>query len=215
MDQLELLKKQWQNQEQELPKLSYNDIYKMILKKSSSIVKWIFLISIGEILFWTFLAFLIPESSKELNNTMGLKTTLLIANIINYSVFAVFIYLFYKNFLAIKVTDTIKELMRNILKTRATVKYFVIYNVGSAILLFIGINLIYYSRKEQLYDLMVENYKGYGAIPADSFTSIFFISQLVGGIVFIGILLVFYRIVYGILLRKLKKNYNELEKIEM
>jgi hypothetical protein len=43
MDQLELLKKQWQSREQELPKLTYNDIYSMLLKKSSSIVKWIFL----------------------------------------------------------------------------------------------------------------------------------------------------------------------------
>jgi hypothetical protein len=44
MDQLDKLKKEWQNREQELPKLSYNSIYNMLLKKSSSIVKWIFII---------------------------------------------------------------------------------------------------------------------------------------------------------------------------
>ena len=32
MDELEILKKQWQNQEQALPHLSYKDIYKMLLK---------------------------------------------------------------------------------------------------------------------------------------------------------------------------------------
>ena len=30
MDELELLKKDWQKQEETLPKLSYDDIYKMI-----------------------------------------------------------------------------------------------------------------------------------------------------------------------------------------
>jgi len=33
MDELELLKKDWQTEKKEFPKLSYNDIYKMILKK--------------------------------------------------------------------------------------------------------------------------------------------------------------------------------------
>ena len=53
MDDLDLLKQKWQSVEQELPKLSYTDIHQMLLKKSSSIVKWIFLISIAELLFWT------------------------------------------------------------------------------------------------------------------------------------------------------------------
>ena len=34
MDELDILKKDWQKQEDKLPKLSYNEIYKMILKKS-------------------------------------------------------------------------------------------------------------------------------------------------------------------------------------
>jgi hypothetical protein len=215
MDELELLKKQWQTREQEFPKLSYKEIYKMLLKKSSSIVKWIFLISIGEIILWTLLAFVVPESSREINNGIGLKTTFLVINIINYVVFAVFIFLFYKNYLSIKVTDSIKGLMETILRTRRTVKYFVIYNVGASVLLLIGINLFYYTKKDQLYQLMIENYEGYSAIPPESFTSIFFISQLIGGVIMIGLLLLFYRVVYGILLRRLQKNYKELEEIEV
>ena len=41
LDELELLKKDWQKREANLPKLSYEEIYPMIKKKSSSIVKWI------------------------------------------------------------------------------------------------------------------------------------------------------------------------------
>lgn len=215
MDNLELLKQTWQNREQELPKLSYQDIYQMLLKKSSSIVKWIFFISIGELIFWTVLAFFVPESSKEINNSIGLKDTFIIINIIHYTIFAVFIYLFYKNYRSIRVTDTIKKLMKSILSTRRTVKYFVIYNVGASILLLIGVNIYYYTKKEQLYELMVENFEGYGAIPQESFTSVFFISQLIFGVVLVGLILLFYRIIYGILLKRLKRNYNELRKIEI
>lgn len=215
MDNLELLKEQWQNREQELPKLSYQDIYQMLLKKSSSMVKWIFLISIGELLFWTILAFFVPESSREFNNSMGLKSAFLIINIIHYCIFALFIYLFYINYRSIKVTDTVKELMRSILNTRKTVKYFVIYNVAAAVLVLIGVNFFYYTKKEELYNLMVESYEGYGAIPQESFTSIFFLSQFIFGLLLIGLILVFYRIIYGILLKRLKQNYNELRKIEI
>jgi hypothetical protein len=215
MDNLELLKQTWQNREQDLPQLSYQDIYQMLLKKSSSIVKWIFFISIGELIFWTVLAFFVPESSKEINNSIGLKDTFIIVNIIHYAIFAVFIFLFYKNYRSIQVTDTVKRLMKSILSTRRTVKYFVIYNVGASILLLIGVNIYYYTKREQLYELMVENFEGYSAIPQESFTSVFFISQLIFGVVLVGLIILFYRIIYGILLKRLKHNYNELRKIEI
>jgi len=38
LDELELLKKDWQKREVDLPKLSYEQIYPMTKKKSSSIV---------------------------------------------------------------------------------------------------------------------------------------------------------------------------------
>jgi hypothetical protein len=214
MDDLDLLKQQWQSLEQELPKLSYRDIHQILLKKSSSIVKWIFLISIAELLFWTVLAFFVPESSKTINESMGLKTVFIVVNVLHYAIFTVFIYLFYKNYRSIKVTDTIKDLMGSILNTRKTVKNFVIYNVSASILLLIGVNLFYYTKKDQLYTLMVENYEGYGAIPKESFTSVFFISQVIFGILLVGLILLFYRIIYGILLKRLKHNYTELGKME-
>ena len=55
MDDLDLLKKDWKKQEKNLPHLSYDEIYKMIWKRSSSIVKWIFIISIVEFLLGAFL----------------------------------------------------------------------------------------------------------------------------------------------------------------
>lgn len=214
MDNLDLLKQQWQSVEQELPKLSYTDIHKMLLKKSSSIVKWIFLISIAELLFWTILAFFVPETSKAINETMGLKTAFIVINILHYAIFTIFIYLFYKNYRSIKVTDTIKDLMGSILNTRKTVTNFVIYNVSASILVLIGVNLVYYTKKDQLFTFILDNYEGYGALPKESFTTWFFISQITFGVLLVGLILLFYRIIYGILLKRLKHNYIELGKME-
>ena len=62
MDELELLKKDWEKDNKDYPKLSYNDIYKMILKKSSSIVKWIFIISILEFVLWSVISFALKDA---------------------------------------------------------------------------------------------------------------------------------------------------------
>lgn len=214
MDELELLKKQWQNQEQELPHLSFNDIYKMLLKKSSSIVKWIFYISIAEILFWTLLAFLVPESSTKFTDDIGLHNVLIGINILNYTIFAVFIFLFYRNYRKISTTDSIKELMKNILQARKTVKYFVIYNVTASILIIIGVNIYYYLNQNIVFKYMSEDY-GITNISQEQFMNMFFLIQVLFGLLMIAFVLVFYRLVYGILMKRLHRNYKELEKIEV
>ena len=126
MDELDKLKKEWQTREQELPKVSYNSIYKMLLKKSSSIVKWIFIISVIELLFWISLYFVIPEDNMKMMNEMGIGDIMFYSNIVHFIVFGIFIGLFYKNYQSIQVTDNTKMLMQNILNTRKTVRYFVL-----------------------------------------------------------------------------------------
>ena len=215
MDELELLKSKWQEGNQELPKLSYNDIYKMRHNKSASIVKWIFIISVCELVFWIVLGFLSPESNKELLVQIGLQNTLTILYGIHYVVIAVFLVLFYLNQKNIKTTDTVKNLMHSIIKTRKTVSYFVIYNVVSTALILVYINLYFFTKKSELYNILIKDNDAYQGVPIETFTSVFFITQFIVGILLIGFVLLFYRIVYGILLRKLKHNYGELEKIEL
>ncbi len=210
MDQLDKLKKEWQSREQELPKVSFNDIYKMLLKKSSSIVKWIFVISIAELLFWIGLHFLIPKENIELMSNMGVGDIMFYSNFIHYTIFAIFIYYFYRNYRSIQVTDNTKMLMRNILKTRKTVKYFVYYNVGMAILASIVVDVYFYSNSNRLYEAMDFASKG---VPQDNFANVFILSQIIVGVVIIGLLMVFYWLIYGILLKRLNSNYKELKKM--
>jgi len=211
MDEFELLKKQWQSAEHEFPKLSYNDIYQMLLRKSSSIVKWIFFISIAELIFWTTIMFLIPDSYKEITTEMGIGGLMFYTNILHYCIFAGFIFFFYKNYRSIQVTDSTKELMHNILKTRKTVRYFVYYNIGMFILSSIVVSTIYYVHSNQLYEVMGFASKG---VPRENFATIFIITQIAVGVVFLGLLMLFYWLIYGILLKRLKNNYKELKKIE-
>ena len=211
MDQLDKLKKEWQSREQELPKVSYYNIYKMLLKKSSSIVKWIFIISVIELLFWISLYFVIPEDNIEVINEMGIGDIMFYSNIVHFIIFGIFIFIFYKNYQSIQVTDNTKMLMQNILNTRKTVRYFVYYNLGMFVLVSIVIDSYFYSRSHQLYEIMDFANKG---IPEEGFATAFIISQIIMGVVVIGLLLVFYWLVYGILLKRLNRNYKELKKMD-
>lgn len=213
MDQLELLKQNWKQREQEHPKLSYNQIYNMLFKRSTSIVKWIFIISLLELAFWVGLYFVSPKSSFEIIEKLGMQPFMIGFNIVHYVVVIVFIIFFYKNYIAIKVTDNTRSLMDSIIKTRRTVKYFVWYNVSAFALTLIIINYFYYTRSEVLLEALEETY---GTVPTGpEFLTYFFIGQLVIGIILILLLILFYRIVYGILLKKLYNNYRELKKIEV
>ncbi len=212
MDILETLKKQWQTKEQELPSLSYSDIYAMMLKKSSSVVKWILLISIAELLFWIVLLFILPDSNKQMMQDMGIAKIVTYSNYIHFAIVGVFIYMFYKNYKKIQVTDSTKSLMRNILRVRKTVRYFVYYNIGMFILSSVIMNAFFYSQSDKLYDVMGFASKG---VPQEGFATFFISIQIVVGILVVGLLVLFYWLIYGLLLKRLKRNYKELERIEL
>lgn len=61
MKELDLLKKDWQKNEGSFEQLSEKDIYAMIHKKSSSIVKWILIVSILEFVILNGIGLLLPQ----------------------------------------------------------------------------------------------------------------------------------------------------------
>lgn len=211
MDELDLLKKDWKKQESSYPKLTYNEIYKLIHKKSSSIVKWIFIICIAEFLFWGFINLLIPDSFYNIYEKLHLKTILNAFYVFHYIVVVVFIYLFYKNYNAICVIDTTSLLMKKIIKTRKTVNYYVYYNIAITVILSTILNVVMFSDAELLIEVMNPKHI---AIDDDKFFNIMLIAQIVTLVVLLGLLWLYYRIIYGILLKKLNKNYKELETLE-
>jgi len=212
MEGLDLLKKDWNKREKGFPEFSENDIYGMIHKRSSSIVKWIFIISILEVLFWTGIQFLLVDDDyKKIVENYHLGEFLQVSTIVHYAVLVIFIVLFYLNFQNISTGSSVKTLMNNILKTRKIVNYYVWYNI---IVMFISMvfvwkNMITYDAN--LNDVLEKS------VSTGSETG-FWVGVLITMVLMIavagGILWLFYRLVYGILLKRLQKNYQELERIE-
>lgn len=212
MDELEFLKKDWKKRGADFPKLSYNEIYKLIHKKSSSIVKWIFIICIAEFLFWGLITISIPESYFAIYEKFNLKTFLFVTQILHYVVVFAFIYLFYKNYKTISVVDNTGLLMKNILKTRKTVNYYVYYNIALYILLSVILNAVMFSHTDILIEnLMPENPN----MDTEKFLAINIVVQIILLAVMCGLIWLYYRIIYGILLKKLNRNYKELESLEV
>lgn len=204
MDQLENLKDIWKNQSESAIKFTESDIYKMVHKKSSSIVKWILVISILEfILPNIFILFSDFEKSKEVYENYGLENIMVFYTIIHIVIILGFIYTFYKNYKNINVESSIKNLLHDILKTRKTVKYYIYYNLIMAAI--IGLHVFYIVFNSQVFiDKLPEN---------TNMMTVWLIAIIIFSIVLI-FFWVFYRLIYGLLLKKLNDNYTELLKNE-
>ena len=206
MEELDLLKKDWKKNENSFQQISEVDIYKMIHKKSSSIVKLILIISILEMILWTGISvfynsddYLIKTHNEYLIDYFKYIT------IFNYVVIVAFILMFYKNYRAISTITSTKQLMKDILKTRKTVKWYVWYNLAMiAVSIVIGFVLVF-SLDPRIHQLTS---KHNALLIMIAFCTVCIV-------VIVGIFWLFYRLLYGILLRKLYKNYNELKKIDL
>ncbi|WP_116787237.1 hypothetical protein [Flavobacterium psychrotrophum] len=194
MDELDKLKSHWKKNEETFPKVSEGEIYAMLHKKSSSIVKWILIISIIELMFWS----VFTVSGSVVGTTeYKLPEILTMLDYVNYAVLITFIMLFYINYRKISSEKPVKELLQNIITTRRIVRVYMIYvvSVMSLALAF----AVFISKKE--YNDSPDSV----AIMATSIVIVLLI---------IGFVILLYNVLYGRLLRKLSKNYNELKKMK-
>ncbi|MBP4138490.1 hypothetical protein [Flavobacterium geliluteum] len=209
MKELDLLKKDWKKNSDSFAQISEKEIYSMIHKKSSSTVKWILIISILEILFWTASNFFL--STDDLLIKIKHAEMIFYLDILTYFNFAVvliFVYFFYKNYTTISAIKSTQLLMSSILRTRKTVQYYVWYNLGMAVLSAIisfFIAFVYNPDMLSLREKLAADGK------AMMLTGIILILVILA---FLGIFWCFYRLLYGTLLRKLYVNYKELKKID-
>ena len=213
MDELELLKKDWQKEDSKYPKLTYDEIYKMILKKSSSIVKWIFIISLIEFALWTLVSFGLKDTeSMKRFEQYDADMILIPITVLGYIILAYFFYLFFKNYKTISATDTAKNLMENILKTRRTVKYYVAFNLIYLVIATVIVLFIEFDQDQQLIGKLNEA-SANGEV--FKFYATMIISVFVVLAIFITLLLLFYYLIYGLLLKRLNRNYKELKRLEV
>ena len=214
MDELELLKKDWDTSKQNYPNLNKEEIYKLISKRSSSIVKWIFIISVLEFSLWTILSFSLDSSNITIEKIQsydyGFIYYLFVG--ISYIVLFGFMYLFYKNYRNISVTENTKMLMERILKTRKTVKQYVIYNITVMYLgIILGVIMELSSNSET--QILISDIKSEGENVIYIFYLIVAVLSLIAMALITILFLGFYYLIYGLLLKRLKINYKELKKI--
>lgn len=210
MDELELLKKDWVKSDDKFERKSTAQLYPMLLKKSSSIVKTLFYISIAELVFWVAIntmPFLMSDAYRAKHEEMYTSNMFIILSLLSYAIILLFVYLLYRSHKSISVTDNAKKLMQNILKTRKIIKYYVLYNLVLASVSMI-LAFIYTSSHNPLL-----------AEKIDHFTNKQYIAMIgmfmLVTIVFVAVIWLFYKLLYGILLRRLNRNYKELKKIEV
>lgn len=211
MDELDILKKDWNKQPSNQNKVSIKDIYTMLHKKSSSIVKTLFYISIAELVFWilinTIPYFTSDTFKSQLDSIYTNDYIFTGLTVFSYAVILIFIYLLYKSYKSISVTDNAKKLMESILKTRKIIKYYVLYNlIMAGISLLIGLYFALHHDPEAV--KIIDNLDKNGIVLFTAF-AIFFT------IIFILVIWLFYRLIYGFLLKRLNRNYKELKKLEI
>ncbi len=214
MDELELLKKDWKNRGENFPRLSQNDFYPMLLKKSSSIVRWIFYISIIEFIVPHLLYFLPSfRNGLKIYDDMGLSKIFIILSAVQYTVVSYFIYQFYKRYREISVLDNAKNLMKSIIRTRRTVKHYIIFCLSLVFMIFVISMVSIYLNDNFIADFgLTEKTKD---ISPEKFKLSVLLFLGAFGVLFTLVMGAVYFLLYGILLKKLNKNYNELKQLEV
>jgi hypothetical protein len=209
MEELDLLKKDWKRRENSFTQVSEPDIYRMIHKSSSSLVKWILVAGILEFVFWTVIGLAMDtEEYFDGIKSSTFRTTIAVTTYVNFVVVLGFIYVFYRNYVRISTDSNTRKLMKDILRTRRIVQYYVWYNlvmIGLSIVAGFVVGILWKPNMAALKD----------AITHDNTAMIKFVAFLL--VIFcllMALMWVVYRLVYGTLLRRLLANYRELKKID-
>ena len=204
-------KKVWKNQPEEKNKISALEIYKMTKEKSNSIVKWIFIVGILEFVFWFAINYLSTKNGAlEPYEKLKLISFIENFNYFHYVLVVIFLILFYRNFSLISTVDDTKTLMKNILLVRKTVKWYVYYNLINVVIFSIILNILIFNTPDGINILSGIDNESFNQ---EHMMSVFIIAQIVVIAIMILILWLFYYLLYGILLKKLNKNYKELTKL--
>jgi hypothetical protein len=200
MDLLEKYKKAWNNQPNIESKLSALDIYKLAQSRSQSIVKWIFVIGVLEFVILNSLYFFVDiDKAYAEYKKMGLENFIFYSQIAAYGILFYFLAMFYLNYKRISTTDSTRTLMKKIIKTRKTVRNYVLFNLSYMALIIIVVTIA--SINTKLDDLNNKQ------------IILIIFATLIATLLILGVLWLFYQLLYGFLLKKLNKNYKDIAEL--
>ena len=215
---LDQYKKTWQEQPIE-QKYSNAEILKMLNKKSTNYIKYIVWISIFEFSFFLALTIYYLFNDEDVSNyllmleKLGIKNSPQILSNFEHLYFAmkvlslivtgVFVVKFVLNFKRIKVESNLKKFILQIVKFKNTVNIFIVTNILLLVVFTVILSyFVFHTLQAQNIDL-----------PRD--TSIGLLVGLLLTTLF-SVLLIwcYYRIVYGIIMKRLGTHLKQLKEIE-
>ncbi|MCU7615133.1 beta-carotene 15,15'-monooxygenase [Chryseobacterium sp. GMJ5] len=215
---LDNFKKTWQEQPVQ-PKYNDTEILKMLNRKSRNYMKYIFWISVAEFLFFSIFGLFYIVQSKQSNSFMSILARLgvqknaqlesdleiiyLIIKLVSLAVTGYFVIKFYQNYRKIKIEEDLKEFILRIIKFKKTVNAFILINI----ILVVSFTMIltffvFYVLKSQNITLSNSSITGFA------------IGLIISTSLCIILLWTYYRLVYGILIKRLDKNLKQLKNIE-
>ena len=204
MNELDLLKKHW-NKDHQYPKVSSETFSKIIHKSSSSSVKWIFIISMIEFflgfILMLYMTFFSKSNHEMMANLPYFEIFSWVSSAIFYVIIITFIIRFYRLYSQIRITDNTKNLMNSIIQTRKVVKNYILFNISIFFVFFIigGIVGVFFTPRE-----------GFDQVTGFIKTTIIFVLVFMATFGAFLFWLV-YKLIYGWLLRKLDRNFKELQ----
>lgn len=206
---LDSLKEAWKTLEEKT--FSSDEIFAMLKRKSSSSVKWVFIISLLELLsgivlyILMFSNFSISDYHTSLLENMGYWGIIYEAlTFLIYGVTFLFIYLFFNSYKKIRVQSSIKDLSKDIMYFRKIVNYYIYFNIAVLFVLMWVLFIPMINRNPDLAEISWTSSTGIGVI----------VGLLTVFLFIIGVYWLYYYVVYGTFLRRLKRNLNELEVLD-
>ncbi|WP_133166379.1 hypothetical protein [Sphingobacterium haloxyli] len=178
------------------------ELQQMIHRRSSSIIKWIFVISILELSVGVGLAFLLPIEEKQ-TSSFEQYTSLLLGIIFRATIFF-FIYIFFKHYRKIRNNTNTRTLLETILKTRQAVDYYIKFNI------YFVIGYTLWSGLQHIIRAFAHKSIGEGILV----TLLVIIVSTPIILITTYLMKHYYRILYRRLIHKLHDNYEELIRIE-
>lgn len=215
---LDSFKKTWQEQPVQ-QKYDNNEILQMLNRKSRNYVKYIFWISIAEFLFFSVLGVFYFFRGEESNSFLkvlerlgaqktpevesNFDNTYLIIKILSLLVTAYFVFKFYQNYRKIRIEENLKGLITRIIKFKKTVNAFILISI----VLLIAFTSVFTAFI--FYALNTQNIQ-----PTNSDLTIVIVGIIVSTVLSVVLIWLYYRLVYGIIIRKLDRNLKQLKEID-
>lgn len=215
---IDSLKKTWQDQSISDGYDQY-DIEVMLNKKSRNYVRYILWISIAEFIVFGLINFIALFSTNFHTDFTNILNKLQIKNqtqvefsldriynwmkILSLLITGIFVIVFYRNYKKIDVESNLRKFITHIISFKKTVNLFIFSNIF-LLVLFIGsmISLLTITIRQQ--NIHVDN---------PTFWSLIF-AVCLSLLISIVLILLYYKLAYGILLKRLSRNLKQLEKIE-